>query len=98
MADIVIQKTGDMLLNKNLIKILEGILDKRIIDYKEAELKAEIPMLFLAPTSVNDGRKLYITPNSSSYMSSKNILDDSLNSLMDNRSIDFIRMFKNQER
>jgi len=79
-------------LNKNL----EGILDKRLIDYKKAELKAEIPMLFLAPTSVNDGRKLYITPNSSSYMSSKNIQDDSLNALMDNRSIDFLRMFKNQ--
>lgn len=76
---------------------LQGVLDKRIIDYKEAELKAEIPMLFLAPTSVNDGRKLYITPNSSSYMSSKNILDDTLNALMDNRSIDFLRMFKNQD-
>ncbi len=80
-------------LNKNL----EGVLNKRLIDYKEAELKAEIPMLFLAPTSVNDGRKLYITPNSSSYMSSKNIKDDSLNTLIDNRSIDFLRMFKNQD-
>ncbi|MGM0580167.1 MAG: patatin-like phospholipase family protein [Bacteroidota bacterium] len=80
-------------LNKNL----EGVLDKRLIDYKEAELNAEIPMLFLAPTSVNDGRKLYITPNSSSYMSSKSIQDDSLNTLMDNRSIDFLRMFKNQD-
>ncbi|WKK78014.2 patatin-like phospholipase family protein [Marivirga salinae] len=80
-------------LNKNL----EEVLNKRLIDYKEAELKAEIPMLFLAPTSVNDGRKLYITPNSSSYMSSKNIKDDSLNTLMDNRSIDFLRMFKNQD-
>lgn len=54
-------------------------------------------MLFLAPTSVNDGRKLYITPNSSTYMSSKSILDDSLNALMENRSIDFLRMFKNQD-
>jgi hypothetical protein len=80
-------------LNKNL----EGVLDKRLIDYQEAELNAEIPMLFLAPTSVNDGRKLYITPNSSCYMSSKSIADDSLNSLMDNRSIDFLRMFKNQD-
>ncbi|WP_296620731.1 patatin-like phospholipase family protein [Marivirga sp.] len=80
-------------LNKNL----DGVLDKRLIDYKEAELNAEIPMLFLAPTSVNDGRKLYVTPNSSSYMSSKNITNDSLNALMDNRSIDFLRMFKNQD-
>ncbi|WP_340152527.1 patatin-like phospholipase family protein [uncultured Marivirga sp.] len=79
-------------LNRNL----GGILNKRIIDYKEPELKAEIPMLLLAPTSVNDGRKLYITPNSTSYMSSKSITDDSLNTLMDNRSIDFLRMFKDQ--
>jgi hypothetical protein len=80
-------------LNRNL----NGILDKRIIDYREPELNAEIPMLLLAPTSVNDGRKLYITPNSSCYMSSKSIKDDSLNTLMDNRSIDFLRMFKNQD-
>lgn len=80
-------------LNNNL----EGVLNKRLTDYKEAELNAEIPMLFLAPTSVNDGRKLYITPNSSCYMSSKSIRDDSLNALMDNRSIDFLRMFKNQD-
>jgi len=77
-------------LNKNL----GGILDKRIKDYQQAELSARIPMLFLAPTSVNDGRKLYVTPNSSSYMSKKAIKDDSLNSLMDNRSIDFLRMFE----
>jgi hypothetical protein len=80
-------------LNKNL----GGVLNKRIKDYREAELKAEIPMLFLAPTSVNDGRKLYITPNSSSYMSKKSVDDDSLNSLMDNRSIDFLRMFKEHD-
>jgi len=80
-------------LNKNL----GGLLNKKISDYKLPELKAEIPILFLAPTSVNDGRKLYITPNSSSYMSGKSITDDSLNTLMDNRSIDFLRMFKNQD-
>jgi len=80
-------------LNKNL----GGVLDKKISDYRTAELKAEIPMLFLAPTSVNDGRKLYITPNSSSYMSSKSIENDSLNTLMNNRSIDFLRMFKKQD-
>jgi len=80
-------------LNKNL----GGLLNKKISDYKLPELKAEIPILFLAPTSVNDGRKLYITPNSSSYMSGKSITDDSLNTLMDNRSIDFLRLFKNQD-
>jgi len=76
---------------------LNGVLDKKISDYKMAELNADIPMLFLAPTSVNDGRKLYITPNSSCYMSSKSIKNDSLNTLMDNRSVDFLRMFKNQD-
>ncbi|SMG33498.1 Patatin-like phospholipase [Marivirga sericea] len=79
-------------LNRNL----DGVLDKKLFDYKQAELTAEIPMLFLAPTSVNDGRKLYITPNSTSYMSSALSANDSLNTLMDNRSIDFLRMFKNQ--
>ena len=74
-----------------------GVLNKKIIDYQKPELAAEIPMLFLAPTSVNDGRKLYITPNTVSYMSDNSVRDDSLKSMFQNRSIDFLRMFKNQD-
>ncbi|GAA5023381.1 hypothetical protein GCM10011506_06190 [Marivirga lumbricoides] len=80
-------------LNKNT----EGILDKRIIDYRDKELNAEIPMLFLAPTSVNDGRKLYITPHSVSYMAENSSDSDSSNSMLQSRSIDFLRTFEEQD-
>ena len=44
------------------------ILDKKLTDYKEAELNAEIPMMILAPTIALDGRKLYISPSPVRYM------------------------------
>lgn len=80
-------------LNKNT----EGVLDKRIIDYREQELDADVPILFLAPTSVNDGRKLYITPHSVSYMAENSSDSDSSNSMLQSRSIDFLRTFENQD-
>ncbi len=75
----------------------EGILNKRIIDYKKPELESKIPILFLAPTSVNDGRKLYITPHSVSYMSDNPELKNVFNNSFSGRSIDFLRTFKNQD-
>ncbi len=45
------------------------VLDKPLIAYREHERLALIPMLILAPTIVNDGRKLYISPQPLSYMS-----------------------------
>jgi len=45
-----------------------GFLDKTLSSYKIPEQNAEIPMLILAPTIVNDGRKLYISPQDISYL------------------------------
>ena len=44
------------------------VLYKRISDYKVPEEKAQIPMLILSPTIINDGRKLYISPLNVAYM------------------------------
>lgn len=52
-------------LNKNT----EYILDKPISAYKSPEQEALIPMLIMAPTVINDGRKLFISPQHISYMS-----------------------------
>ncbi len=46
-----------------------SVLDKPLIAYAEPERLARIPMLVLAPTIVNDGRKLYISSQPLSYMS-----------------------------
>ncbi|MCA6075336.1 patatin-like phospholipase family protein [Fulvivirga sedimenti] len=51
-------------LNKNTGKLF----DKSLHAFKEPEQQALIPMMILAPTIVNDGRKLYISPQHISYM------------------------------
>jgi hypothetical protein len=73
-----------------------GILDKPIADYREPERLAKIPMLIMAPTIVNDGRKLYIAAQPVSYMNSSPygqvpVLQQKL------KGVEFMRLFKNQD-
>ncbi len=51
-------------LNKNL----NFALQKNLYHYKNPEREAIIPMMIIAPVIVNDGRKLYISPQPISYM------------------------------
>lgn len=44
------------------------VFDKALKEYREPERRALIPMMILAPTIVNDGRRLYISPQHISYM------------------------------
>lgn len=75
-------------LNKNT----DFILDKNVSDYHEPEFLGQIPMMILAPTIINDGRKLYIASQSISYMSSSNPDYE----LHKNSGIDFMRFFNEQ--
>lgn len=73
----------------------EGVLDKPLCDYKEPELLAWIPMLMLAPTIVNDGRKLFISPQNVSYMTVPS--PDRLRLLnQKTKGIEFLRFFEEQ--
>ncbi len=47
---------------------VEYVLDKRLSDYREPEQQAKIPLLFISPTVINDGRKLFISSQDVSYM------------------------------
>ena len=79
-------------LNKNT----EFVLDKPLAAYKVPEQQAEIPMLFVAPTIINDGRKLFISPHSISYMTSSSVYGkDTLNPEI--KGIDFQRFFQDQK-
>lgn len=51
-----------------VLRNTEGILEKPISAYREPEANAEIPMMILAPTIVNDGRKLLISSQGVSYL------------------------------
>ncbi|MCS6823053.1 MAG: patatin-like phospholipase family protein [Cytophagaceae bacterium] len=53
---------------QQIIRNTGNILDKRIKDYRKPEQEARIPMLMICPTIINDGRKLYISPQNISYM------------------------------
>jgi len=51
-------------LNKNT----DFVMDKRLADYQLPEQQSLIPMMLLTPAIVNDGRKLFISPQHMSYM------------------------------
>lgn len=51
-------------LNENL----GGVLGKRLSDYQTAEANAEIPLMIMSPVISNDGRKLYISTQGTSFM------------------------------
>ncbi len=53
-------------LNKNT----KGVLDKPLISYRKPEFESQIPMLIITPTIINDGRKLFISPQHISFMNS----------------------------
>lgn len=79
-------------LNKNT----EGYLDKPLCDYREPELQSQVPMLLLAPTIVNDGRKLFISPMPMSYMTVP-VLDRPRFLNQKTKGIEFLRFFQEQK-
>lgn len=73
-----------------------NVLDKRLYEYYAPEYKAQIPMLIINPTIVNDGKRLIISPQPTSYLSyiapQKNIDNEFLL-----ESIEFKRFFEKQD-
>lgn len=78
-------------LNKNT----QGILDKTLIDYKEPEAKAQIPMMPVTALITNDGRKLVISPHSMSFLGGA--VEGLSGASEKKQSIDFLRFFSKQD-
>jgi hypothetical protein len=76
-------------INKNT----RGFLDKPLEAYRLPELNAQIPMMILGPTIINDGRKLFISPHNISYM---NINEEGSERSSTPEGIDFLRFYKDQ--
>ncbi|PLX14366.1 MAG: hypothetical protein C0594_00130, partial [Marinilabiliales bacterium] len=74
----------DVALNRNTC----GILNKSLSDYCEPEQNADIPLMILSPTVINDGRKMLISPQGLSYL-----ILNSRDPVHKNRNIDFRRMY-----
>lgn len=73
----------------------EHILDKTLRDYIKPEADAEIPMIVLAPTILNDARKLIISSQPSSFLTNKLPFGKIKNDYA-YESIEFTRFFKEQ--
>lgn len=71
------------------------ILDKPLSAYKTPEFKSQIPILPITPLITNDGRKLFISPHSMSYMGISASRAEGINEK--SQSIDFMRFFKDQD-
>ncbi|MBA4054314.1 MAG: phospholipase, partial [Marivirga sp.] len=80
---------------EQLNQITERLMDKPISDYDSVELKALIPMMILAPTIVNDGRKLYIAARPVSFMN-YDIISSPNYTLSKYGGIDFLTLFEEQ--
>ena len=71
------------------------ILDKPLRFYAQSEQNAAIPMMIIAPTIINDGKKLYISPQNVSYLNTtQNGYSDGQSMLTE--GVDFLRFFKYQ--
>jgi len=55
-------------LEQELISNTEGLLDKKIGDYRQAEAQGQLPMLIINGTIVNDGRKLMMSAQPITYL------------------------------
>ena len=72
------------------------VLNKRLCDYQQPEANALIPMLIMAPTIINDGRKLLISSQHISYLTQNSIRGTvSIHPLVE--SIEFRRFFEKQD-
>jgi hypothetical protein len=78
-------------INKNM----EGFLDKTLSAYRIPEKTAEIPLLIMSPIIINDGRKLYISAQPISFMTTVDTLERSAVGEKV-KGIEFSRFFKNQ--
>jgi hypothetical protein len=74
----------------------DSVLAKRLSDYRKPEEDASIPMMFIAPTVVNDGRKMLISPQGLSFMTSYAI-DSNMSYMPLTQSLEFTRLFKDQD-
>jgi hypothetical protein len=79
---------------QQLNQITEGLMDKPISAYDSVELRADIPMMILTPTIVNDGRKLYIASRPVSFMN-YDIMNYGQYPLFKISGIDFQSLFEN---
>lgn len=64
----VYKKDRGYIFEKQLNENTDDAFTKKIGDYKAIEHRADIPMLYITPSIVNDGRRMIISPHGVSFM------------------------------
>lgn len=81
---------------KRLNENTDYLLDKRLGDYVEPEQKGIIPMMVMAPTIVNDGRRLLISAQPCSYLTQNKPIS-TVNYEAIGEDVEFLRLFRDQD-
>jgi hypothetical protein len=82
-------------LDKQFNENTQYLMDKRVVDYKILEKRAQIPMVIMSPTIINDQKSMYISAQGISYLTrpfvwnAKGYLD-----YLTPDGIEFMRFFK----
>lgn len=72
------------------------LMNRRLKDYTAYEKEAIIPMMFITPTIINDGRLLYISSQPVSYLTAKEPEESVINTTLPD-GIEFSRFFQQQQ-
>lgn len=89
-------KDRGYMFEKQLNENTDFLMDKPLGFFQKPEQKAEIPMLIVSPSIVNDARRLLISPQNIAFLTTVNhLLENKTGSEID--AVDFRSIFKNQE-
>ncbi len=88
-------KDRGYIFERQLNENTRGILNKSLSEYQEPERQSLIPMLYLTPAIVNDGRRLVISPQGVSFMMNSPA-NRAFHQPMDADAVDYRWMFSNQ--
>jgi Patatin-like phospholipase. len=85
-------KDRGYIFEEQLSENTNGAFNKKLSDYYQPEFEAKIPMLFITPSIVNDGRRMIISPHRLSYMTLPPVSPDNKGSL-EVDAVDFMTIF-----
>jgi len=89
-------KDRGTVLENQLNKNTDSIIDIPLNELTSPELNNEIPMMIYSPTIINDGRKLLISPIPISYLTYNKSAEDKSRKITEYDAVEFKRLFQNQ--
>ncbi len=87
------KKDRGYIFEKQLLENTAFLLDKSVADYRLPEQEALIPMLYVTPSIINDGRRLVISAQGVSFMMAPPVAQE-LPQVLDIDAVDFGALFR----